>query len=99
MNITSKQRSMLKGIAMKTDPIFQIGKGSITPELTEAVREALEKRELIKIHVLKNNADDKQQIAEMLAERTGSIVVQVIGNMIVLFKYQRDADKRKIELN
>lgn len=98
MNITSKQRSMLKGIAMKTDPIFQIGKGSITPELTEAVREALEKRELIKIHVLKNNADDKQQMAEMLAERTGSIVVQVIGNMIVLFKYQHDADKRKIEL-
>ncbi|MBQ9421839.1 MAG: ribosome assembly RNA-binding protein YhbY [Lachnospiraceae bacterium] len=96
--MTSKQRSMLKGIAMKTDPIFQIGKGSITPELTEAVREALEKRELIKIHVLKNNADDKQQIAEMLAERTGSIVVQVIGNMIVLFKYQHDADKRKIEL-
>ena len=76
MNITSKQRSMLKGIAMKTDPIFQIGKGSVTPELTEAVREALEKRELIKIHVLKNNDDDKKQIAEMLAERTGSIVVQ-----------------------
>jgi RNA-binding protein len=99
MNITSKQRSMLKGIAMKTDPIFQIGKGSVTPELTEAVREALEKRELIKIHVLKNNDDDKKQIAEMLAERTGSIVVQVIGSMIVLFKYQHDAGKRKIDLN
>ena len=99
MNITSKQRSMLKGIAMKTDPIFQIGKGSVTPELTEAVREALEKRELIKIHVRKNNDDDKKQIAEMLAERTGSIVVQVIGSMIVLFKYQHDAGKRKIDLN
>ncbi|MBQ2040658.1 MAG: ribosome assembly RNA-binding protein YhbY [Lachnospiraceae bacterium] len=97
--MTSKQRSMLKGIAMKTDPIFQIGKGSVTPELTEAVREALEKRELIKIHVLKNNDDDKKQIAEMLAERTGSIVVQVIGSMIVLFKYQHDAGKRKIDLN
>ena len=99
MNITSKQRSMLKGIAMKTDPICQIGKGRVTPELTEAVREALEKRELIKIHVLKNNDDDKKQIAEMLAERTGSIVVQVIGSMIVLFKYQHDAGKRKIDLN
>lgn len=98
MNITSKQRSMLKGIAMKTEPIFQVGKSSITPELTEAVREALDKRELIKLHVLKNNADDKQEIAQTLAERTGSIVVQVIGNMIVLFKYQKDADKRKIEL-
>ena len=89
---------MLKGIAMKTEPIFQVGKSSITPELTEAVREALDKRELIKLHVLKNNADDKQEIAQTLAERTGSIVVQVIGNMIVLFKYQKDADKRKIEL-
>ena len=99
MNITSKQRSMLKGLAMKTDPIFQVGKSSITPEFTEAVREALDKRELIKLHVLKNNADDKQEIANTLAERTGSIVVQVIGSMIVLFKYQKDADKRRIELN
>ncbi len=98
MQITSKQRSMLKGLAMKTDPIFQIGKGSITPELTEAIREALDKRELVKIHVLKNNADDKNEMAQMLAERTGSLVVQVIGSMIVLFKYQKDADKRRIEL-
>ncbi len=89
---------MLKGLAMKTEPIFQVGKGSITPEFTEAVREALDKRELIKLHVLKNNADDKQELAQTLAERTGSIVVQVIGNMIVLFKYQKDADKRRIEL-
>lgn len=98
MNITSKQRSFLKGLAMKTEPIFQVGKGSITPEFTEAVREALEKRELVKLHVLKNNADDKQEIAQTLAERTGSIVVQVIGSMIVLFKYQKDAEKRKINL-
>ena len=89
---------MLKSLAMKTEPIFQLGKGSITPEFTEAVREALEKRELVKLHVLKNNADDKQELAQTLAERTGSIVVQVIGSMIVLFKYQKDKDKRKIEL-
>ena len=97
--LTSKQRAFLRSQARMMPPIFQIGKGSVTPELTEAVREALEKRELIKIHVLKNNDDDKKQIAEMLAERTGSIVVQVIGSMIVLFKYQHDAGRRKIDLN
>ena len=98
MNITSKQRSMLKGLAMNIDPIYQVGKNSLTPELTEGVREALDKRELVKLHVLKNNADDKKELAQILAERTGSIVVQVIGSMIVLFKYQNDASKRKIEL-
>ena len=52
--MTSKQRSYLKGLAMTMDPIFQIGKSSVTPELTAAIAEALEARELIKITVLKN---------------------------------------------
>jgi len=98
LNITSKQRSHLKGLAMTIDPVFQIGKDSITPELTQGIREVLEKRELIKIHVLKNCMDDKKELAQTLAERTNSIVVQVIGSMIVLFKYQNNADKRKIEI-
>ena len=51
--MTSKQRSYLKGLAMTTEPIFQIGKSSITPEITAAIAEALEARELIKITVLK----------------------------------------------
>ena len=99
MNITSKQRSILKGLAMNLDPVFQIGKDSLSPEFTQGIREVLEKRELIKIHVLKNCADDKKELARILSERTGSEVVQVIGSMIVLFKYQKDKEKRKIELD
>ena len=84
--MTSKQRSYLKGIAMTTEPIFQIGKSSVTPELTAAIAEALEARELIKITVLKNCLDDGKSIAQVLAERTRSEVVQVIGKKIVLYK-------------
>ena len=51
--MTSKQRAYLKGLAMTMDPIFQIGKSSLTPEVTQAVSEALEARELVKITVLK----------------------------------------------
>lgn len=84
--MTSKQRSYLKGLAMTIDPIFQIGKSSLTPEITQAVDEALEARELIKVHVLKNCADEGKDLAVMLAERTHSQVVQVIGKMIVLYR-------------
>lgn len=80
--MTSKQRSYLKGIAMTTEPIFQIGKSSVTPELTAAIAEALEARELIKITVLKNCLDDGKSIAQVLAERTRSEVVQVIGKKL-----------------
>jgi len=96
--MTSKQRSYLKGIAMTTEPIFQIGKSSVTPEITTAIAEALEARELIKVTVLKNCLDDGRSIAEVLAERTHSEVVQVIGKKIVLYKPAKDEKKRKIQL-
>ncbi len=95
--MTSKQRAHLKGLAMTMDPIFQVGKASLTPELTEAIREALDARELIKISVLKNCADDPREIAQVVAERTHSEVVQVIGKKIVLYKEGKD-DKKKIIL-
>ncbi|MGN0515309.1 MAG: ribosome assembly RNA-binding protein YhbY [Lachnospiraceae bacterium] len=96
--MTSKQRSYLKGLAMNIDPIFQLGKSSLTPENTEAIAEALEKRELIKINVLKNCMDDPNELAQIVAERTHSEVVQVIGKKIVLYKQSKDEKKRKIEL-
>ncbi len=94
--MTTKQRAYLKGLAMTMEPIFQIGKSSLTPELTEAVSEALEARELIKISVLKNCADDSRELAQILSERTRSQVVQVIGKKIVLYKENKD--HKKIEL-
>jgi putative RNA-binding protein, yhbY family len=94
--MTSKQRSYLKGLAMTMDPIFQLGKSSLTPENTQAIAEALEARELIKINVLQNCADDPNELAQIVAERTHSQVVQVIGKKIVLYKESKN--KKKIEL-
>lgn len=96
--MTSKERSFLKGLAMNIDPIFQLGKESLTPEFTKAVDEALEKRELIKISVLKNCDDDRAALAETIAERTHAEVVQIIGRKIVLYRRQKDSKKRKIDL-
>ena len=96
--MTSKQRSYLKGLAMTMEPIFQIGKSSITPEITTAIAEALEARELIKVTVLKNCLDDGGSIADVLAERTHSQVVQVIGRKIVLYRPAKEEKKRKIVL-
>ena len=92
--MTTKQRAYLKGLAMTMDPIFQIGKSSMTPEFTKAIAEALKARELIKISVLKNCADDPKELASMLAERTHSQVVQVIGKKIVLYKEGKDKNKK-----
>ena len=95
--MTSKQRAYLKGLAMTMEPILQLGKGGRTPENTAAVEEALAARELIKISVLQNCLEDPREMAQVLAERTRSQVVQVIGKKIVLYR-EGKKDKKKIIL-
>ncbi len=94
---TSKQRAYLKSLAMDMPAVLYVGKGGVTPELVSNVREALEARELIKLSVEKSSDEDIREIAQTLAERTRSEVVQTIGRKIVLYKEGKD-DKRKIIL-
>lgn len=94
--MTSKQRAYLMKLASNLTPVFQIGKASLTPEITAAIEECFHNNELIKISVLKNCMDDPRAIAEAVGERTRSQVVQVIGKKIVLYK--PDKDKPKIVL-
>lgn len=84
--MTSKQRSYLKSLASTLDPVFQVGKSSLTPEVTAAIEECFNTKELIKVSVLKNCLDDPKEIAQMVAERTHSQVVQVIGRKFILYK-------------
>lgn len=94
--MTSKQRAYLIGLSSNLNPVFQVGKSSLTPEITDAIAECFNNNELIKISVLKNCADDPRAIGEVVAERTHSQLVKVIGKKIVLYK--PDKDKPKIVL-
>ena len=91
--MTSKQRAYLMSLASNLNPIFQIGKSSLTPEITEAINECFNNNELIKIAVLKNCMDDPRAIGEVVAERTHSQLIQVIGKKIVLYKPNKDKPK------
>ena len=94
--MTTKQRAYLKGLTMNIEPTFRIGKQSLTPEFCEGIREILEARELIKVAVLQNCADEPKELARILSERTGAETVQVIGKRIVL--YRESKTQKKIEL-
>lgn len=93
----NKAESLFKRACHDNGSDFPDGKASMNPGLTQAVSEALDARELIKISVLNNCMDDPRELAETLAQRTRSEVVQVIGKKIVLYREGKD-DKKKIIL-
>ena len=94
--ITSKQRAYLRGLANKMEPIFQIGKGGINENLIQQLDDALEARELIKLHILETAFLDSRETLSELAEILGAEPVQAIGSKIVL--YRESENKKKIEL-
>jgi len=93
--MTTKQRAYLIKLSHELKAIFQVGKDGVTPSLVNSVSEALSKRELIKISVLKNCFEDPKDVAIMLSERSRSKLVTVIGRKIVLYKESKD---KKIKL-
>ena len=95
--LTGKQKQFLRALANSRRPLFQVGKDGVTANVINTVSDSLEAHELIKISVLKNCADDPRELAEIIAERTRSQVVQVIGKKIVLYREGKD-DKKKINL-
>jgi RNA-binding protein len=94
--LTGKQKRFLRSKAHHLDPIFQVGKGGVNENLIKQVADALEARELFKISVLQNCEEDKNVVAQQLAEGTGADIVQIIGNTIVLYK--ESVEKKQISL-
>ena len=98
MELTSKQRAQLRGLANNIDTILIVGKDGIGDNLVKQANDALEARELIKGRVLENSMYTAREAAEELKVAARCEVVQVIGSKFVLFRYQHNKDKRKIEL-
>ena len=98
MELTSKQRAQLRGIANTLDTIVIIGKDGVTENLVKQANDALEAREIIKCRVLENSLLTAREACDELSRLTRSEQVQVIGSKFVLYRQHYDKSKRKIEL-
>ena len=94
--LTSKQRAKLKSIGANTEALYQMGKNEIDENYIIQINAALDAKELIKIKILENALCTAKEAAEMLAERTDSEVVQVIGSKVLLYKKSRKSEKREL---
>ncbi|WP_182200517.1 ribosome assembly RNA-binding protein YhbY [Paraliobacillus salinarum] len=94
--LTGKQKRFLRAKANRLRPIFQVGKVGVNDNMIVQIEEALEKRELIKVSILQNCIEEKDEVAEGLVQGTGAELVQIIGNNIVLYK--ESVENKTIEL-
>ena len=92
--MTGKERAGWRAKANHLEPLFQLGKGGISDAFIDQVNGALKTRELIKFKVLLETSPiTPREAADEVAEKTGADVIQVIGGVIVLYKFNPELHK------
>ncbi len=86
MDLTSKQRKHLRGLGQTLEPIMHVGKDGVSDECIAATEETFNRRELIKVRVLKNCPDETADAAAELAEATSSKLISKVGFTFLLYK-------------
>lgn len=94
--LTGKQKRFLRSKAHHLNPIFQVGKGGVNDNLIKQIGEALEVRELIKVSILQNCEEDRNDVGPTLSKGARAELVQIIGNTIVLYKESKENKQLKL---
>ena len=95
--LNSKQRSNLRSIAMKIEPITQVGKFGVNESFLEGLDKALEKRELIKVTVLENSGLVPKEAGFEIAEKLGAEFVCATGRKLVFYRRSLNEKVEHIE--
>ena len=94
----SATRNRLRKLAHSRKPVVMIGKNGLNEQVSDAIDKALEDHELIKVK-FQDYKDVKQEIASQLEERLQAETVSIIGNILTLFRQNRDPEKRKVAID
>ena len=92
--LTSKQRSNLRSLAQKIEPVTQVGKLGVNDALIESLDKTIEKRELIKVTVLENSDLVPKEAGKVIAEKLGAEFVCATGRKLVFY---RKSNNPKVE--
>ena len=84
--LNSKQIKYLKSLANTIEAKYQIGKNNISDNTIELLDNALKKNELIKVSINSSVKEEKEEISIVLKDRLYCEVVQIVGNVITLFR-------------
>lgn len=68
------------------EPIIRIGKEGLNDKVIGEIMKVLKKRKLIKIRILKSSKESKGRIIDEISEKTGSVLVEKVGSVVVLYK-------------
>ena len=74
----------IKRIGADLKPTVHVGKDGITDSLIEEVKLQVKTRKVVKIRLLPASGNEKDVIAEEISQRSGAVLVDARGSIVLL---------------
>ena len=97
MELTSKQRAYLRGLANTIPATQQIGKDGVTESVAQQAALELKAKELIKIRVLESALLTAREASDQLCQMTGAEGVSCVGNTFVLYRHSKKLEAQRAQ--
>ena len=94
--LSSKQKRSLRRQAQTIKPLVRIGKNGVTPETIDNINLKLDDHELVKVRY-NNNKEQRQELSAIIAERTHSTIIDIIGNTTTLYRPSSNPEKQRVK--
>lgn len=91
MNLTTKQKQYLKGLAHSLKPVVLLGQHGLTEGVLAEIDGALAHHELIKVKVTAEDRETRQLIVDAIVRETKAAQVQLMGNTLTLFRQAEES--------
>jgi RNA-binding protein len=88
--LTGRQRRHLRALGHHLQPVVQVGHEGVTEAVVREANQQLETHELIKVRIGESSPQDRHEGAELLAEKTGAQVAQVLGRTALLYRPRKE---------
>lgn len=96
VNLTSRQKQYLKGLAHPLEPVVRVGRGGVKESVAAETRKSLQSHELIKVRIDSDDSADRKVLAAELASAADAAIAGMVGKIAILYR-QRD-EEPEIEL-
>ncbi len=97
MELKGYQRSYLTKKAHEIKPVVMIGRNGMSDAIIKAVNEAVEIHELIKVKFI-DFKESRFDLAKIIAEKTDSTLVRVVGNIAIYYRMHEEKEKRSYKI-
>ncbi len=91
--LTNNQKKYLRSLAHNLNPVVMIGQNGLSGAVLSELESTMEKHELLKIKIRVDNRNEKKEIVDKIVQFSAALLVQIVGNVLVIYRPFKDDPK------